>query len=194
MEVELKHKYLNPDFSALKKRLAELGFVAGKTKHQIDTYYLRDGQPDSDTNFQIGEELAYLRLRHDVIAGTFSLDLKLINNDKHLGRFPEYEAALSDLRSLEEADKILHLLGYKKGAVIDKMREILHRGETEVALDTVANLGLFVEIEIMTSEADSVAALERVRALFAELGFTSDTWMPTGYVDLMAWKKMGRKF
>jgi len=190
----LKYKYPRPDFSELKGRLEELGFAAGKTKHQIDAYYLREDQPDSATHFLLGDEMAYLRLRHDVIAGTFSLDLKLINNEKHLARFPEYEAALADLKSLEEADKILCLLGYRKGAVIDKMRESFRRGEAKAELDTVADLGMFVEVEIMADEADSVAALERVRALSAELGLAQDLWMPTGYVDLMAWKKIGKKF
>jgi adenylate cyclase class IV len=78
--------------------------------------------------------------------------------------------------------------------VIDKTRESFRRGDAGVELDTVANLGLFAEVEIMASEAEAAAALERVRVLAAELGLLADAAMPTGYVDLMAWKKMGKKF
>ncbi|MDR1009264.1 MAG: class IV adenylate cyclase [Rickettsiales bacterium] len=194
MEIERKHKLDAENFDGVKARLFELGFAPKKTKHQIDIYYLLAGQSDSETHFMTGSECTYLRRRHDVIAGTFSLDLKLVNEEKRSGIFGEYEVAISNETSFSNADEILKILGYKQGCIIDKAREAWVKGDVEVALDNVAGLGLFVEVEIVADEAAAKDALVRVDEICAALGFNASTLMPTGYVDLVAWKKVGRKF
>jgi adenylate cyclase class 2 len=191
MEVERKYK-IDGGFSVIRDRLASLGFKRKKQKHQIDTYYLLLAQDDSCTNFRLGEDSAYLRLRHDVAAETFSLDLKLANEALHSAIFGEYECALVDAESFGNADAVLRLLGYKKGCVIDKKREAWVGGDFEVALDSVAGLGDFVEVETIAPEEESSAALKRVDDMSADLGLGKDTLMHTGYVDLFAWKKKGK--
>ena len=194
MEIERKHKLPDNDFSALKARLAELGFCEEKKKHQVDAYYLRAGQSDEDTHFKIGDEAGYLRLRHDVAASAFSFDLKLVNEQNRSGIFGEYECSLNDKKSFDNCDEILKLIGFRRACVVDKMREGWRRGEFEIALDAVEGLGKFVEIEIIADEAEAKAALARVDAFAAELGLGTHTRILTGYVDLFAWKRIGKKF
>ena len=194
MEVERKHKLPEGSFAGIKSRLAGLGFAPAGTKHQIDVYYLKSGQPDTDTHFMIGTESAYLRLRHNVETDAFSFDLKLVDERAHSGIHGEYEVALKGAPSFENCDAILKLLGFRRGCVVDKRRETFRKGEFEIALDAVEGLGEFIEIEIIADESSASAALARVDALASEFGLGEHTRMITGYVDLWAWKKAGRPF
>jgi len=192
MEVELRYKL--PDMEKTKALLSEKGFVFKKASHQIDIYWLRTEQPDTDTCFMDGDDSIYMRLRHDVSGGKFSFNLKYINDKIEHGTLHEFEGKLADEEALKNLDAVWKKIGYKHGTVIDKAREVFVRGEFTVALDRVKDVGDFIEIEIMCRDCDALAVKDRVRAMAAELGLDPDACMPYGYVELSHWKKIGKAF
>src|SRR5262249_18839245 len=85
--------------------------------------------------------------------------------------FAEGAGALGDLR------KLFEILGFRPVAVVRKVRtphHLKYRGRpVEVALDEVAGLGTFVEVETLAgSEADRPEAQGVVLDLARELGLT----------------------
>ena len=191
MEIEQKYIVRNGDFDSVRRKLADMGFARGKEKHQIDVYFLKSDQPDTDLHFKADGLPAYLRLRHDVIANTFSFDIKLI---RHWEFYDEYETRIADQKSFKDCEYILSLLGYKRGCIIDKRREPWNKNEIEVVLDDIAGLGKFIEIEILADEKDKDAAAARIEEIANELELSPDDRMKTGYVDLWSLKKSGTAF
>ncbi len=49
---------------------------------------------------------------------------------------------------------MLERIGFRKTAVVDKVREYYSFGHASIALDEVRGLGSFVEIEVIRSESD----------------------------------------
>ena len=56
----------------------------------------------------------------------------------------EIETTIGDI---DVAEKLLEAIGYRKAVVVEKKRQVWRLGGCEVALDELAGLGTFVEIE-----------------------------------------------
>ncbi|MDD5750708.1 MAG: class IV adenylate cyclase [Candidatus Pacebacteria bacterium] len=122
-----------------------LGFLAENgefvsEKRQIDEYFT----PYHRDFLAVRPAVEWLRLRNS--QGNFSLTYKNWHVDEQ-GKSQycdEYETKLDDL---EQMRKILIALNLKSLAVVDKTRRTYLYQDYEVAVDKVANLGDFVEIE-----------------------------------------------
>ena len=192
MEVELRYKL--PDMEKMKAMLLMMGFQEKKSSHQIDTYWLRADQADTEPCFMDGDDSIYMRLRHDVTGDKFSFNMKYINDNLEYAGMHEHEGRLPDAEAFAALDAIWQKIGFKHGTVIDKAREEFTKGEFTIALDRVKDLGDFIEIEIIANDADACAAKERVREMATLLGLDADACMRYGYIELSMWKKQGKPF
>ncbi len=92
---------------------------------------------------------------------------------------PEYEMSIGDFHS---AVKIFESLGFVKGGVVSKNRELYKCGDFTVVLDRVQNLGDFVEIEVIGEPSPQ---LERELIDFAhELGL--EKFEKKSYLELLS--------
>ncbi|ESP89500.1 class IV adenylate cyclase [Candidatus Halobonum tyrrellensis] len=95
----------------------------------------------------------------------------------------EHETAVADPAA---AEGILDGLGFDPAATVEKERDVYAVGEYVVTLDTVADLGEFVEVERTVEEADVDSAREGARALLRDLGLDPEEGIRTSYLELVA--------
>jgi len=109
-------------------------------KRQIDEYFT----PHHRDFLAVRPAVEWLRLRNS--GGSFSVNYKnwYIDEQGRSQYCDEYETRIDNL---EQVKKILIALNFQSRAVVDKLRKIYLYGFYEIAIDKVANLGDFVEIE-----------------------------------------------
>lgn len=131
--VELERKFKVERFPA--ELAAELGYLSSGRKHQTDTYYL--------ANSRVKGQRHYFRIREDNLKDEISLDYHIVESaDATL----EHETFVSNGPAVK---LILELLGHKVLCVVDKKRMKLERNGITLTFDEVADLGLYVEVELM---------------------------------------------
>jgi len=73
--------------------------------------------------------------------------------------------------------------------VVQKQRLLFHIGQTRVHLDTVENLGSFVELEVVLSELQTTDDGKQIAtALMNELGIAPADMIGPAYIDLIKMK------
>jgi len=166
---EVESKFRVADGAALERRLAELGAVPGPAAEQVDRYF---AHPCRD--FARSDEALRLRRTGDDVAITW----KGPRIDATTKTRRELELALaaagSTATTLERWTELLAALGFRVVRDVVKRRRVAtvpwQGREVEVALDAVAGLGEFVELELRADAADVPAASACVAALAAALG------------------------
>jgi adenylate cyclase, class 2 len=155
------------DLDATRLALRELGASEPVVDHQIDTYFR---VPHGRLKLREGTvERALIHYDRPDISGPRRSDVTL---------YPA-GADTDGLRiALERALGIL--------VVVDKRREILWLDNVKLHLDSVANLGAFVEVEAIArdemTEADLRAQCDQ---LLSELSITEDDLIGGSYSDLL---------
>lgn len=132
--IETEAKFVCTDRDAIVRTALDHGFRMREQKEQEDTYFLvnrvnADGTRD------------YLRIREDVRAQRYSLDFHRVISSLET---QENEIAIGSKEAMKE---MLCALGFKIVCVVKKRREEYSDGETVITIDSVENLGRFVEIE-----------------------------------------------
>jgi adenylate cyclase class 2 len=158
----------------VRERLSALDADAIGTVEQADTYY-------DAPHRAFGETDEAIRIRRE--GGGAELTYKGPLVDTASKTRAEHETAVE---SAEEMANVLDALGFAPAATVEKERETFGcRGYT-VALDTVAGLGEFVEVE---GEADAETDIEHVRDgardLLAALGCDPAEQIRTSYLGLL---------
>ncbi|MCX6688302.1 MAG: class IV adenylate cyclase [Methanoregula sp.] len=92
----------------------------------------------------------------------------------------------------EVFEQILVRLGFTKTTEVNKWRENYRLGNAAIALDTVDELGTFVEIEIMTDE-NNTAATNEISKIAKEIGVTGEPILAS-YLELLLSKRSGVQF
>ena len=110
--------------------------------HQIDEYF----SPAHRNFIEVRPAKEWLRLRNS--DGKYSINYKnwLLNKDGKSYHCDEYETEIEDLSKLKN---IFNVLNFKHLVTVDKIRKIWVYKNYEVAVDSVKNLGDFVEIEYL---------------------------------------------
>lgn len=137
IEIEIQVKI--EDKKALLNFLKKNGRLQGK-KHQVDEYFTPSHR-DFASARPINE---WLRLRN--ADGEYSINYKHWYRDKkgESTYCDEYETGIEDIAKVK---KIFSILDFKPLVKVDKTREIWRYGDYEIGIDSVKNLGEFVEIE-----------------------------------------------
>jgi adenylate cyclase class 2 len=192
-EVELKFHVA--DAAALERQLADLGGRFASPIEQIDRYFAHPAR-----DFAVTDEALRLRRVGDDVAITWKgprLGVGAKTREElELGvaavTSPAGTASGSD--TIDRWTKLLEALGFRQVREVAKRRRpvrVAWNGvEIEAAVDHVAGIGDFVELELL-AEADGVSqATEQLESLAAALGCTHPE--RRSYLELML--EDGRRF
>jgi adenylate cyclase class 2 len=192
-EVELKFHVA--DAAALERQLADLGGRFASPIEQIDRYFAHPAR-----DFAVTDEALRLRRVGDDVAITWKgprLGVGAKTREElELGvaavTSPAGTASGSD--TIDRWTKLLEALGFRQVREVAKRRRpvrVAWNGvEIEAAVDHVAGIGDFVELELL-AEADGISqATEQLESLAAALGCTHPE--RRSYLELML--EDGRRF
>ncbi|MFB6310543.1 MAG: class IV adenylate cyclase [Salinirussus sp.] len=173
-EVELK---VRANHDAVRERLTDLDAERRGATEQTDLYF---DAPDRDFA-ATDEALRIRRERPESGSPTAHLTYKgpLVDPDSKTRE--ERETVLTDA---DEMHAILDALGYEAAATVKKHRERFTVRGLTVALDDVADLGAFLEVE-STAEDDIDAARDRARTLLSDLGLNAENQIRRSYLELL---------
>jgi adenylate cyclase class 2 len=165
-EVELKFPLA--DAEPVLRRLAALGARCSPALEQIDLYF---NHPSRD--FAATDEALRIRSVGDQNLVTYKGPVV----DSQTKTRREIEIPLGSGETKGKIAELLAMLGFRPVREVRKTRRpqlVTWRDrEFEIALDEVAGLGSFVEVETLASEADRPAAVEAIMSLAAELKLTA---------------------
>jgi adenylate cyclase class 2 len=173
-EVELK---VRAGHEAVRERLSTLGATDAGAVRQVDTYY---DAPNRD--FAETDEALRIRREEGPDGATARVTYKgpLVETASKSRR--EVETGVDDA---DDLDAILDALGFSPAAVVEKERERYVLDDYTVTLDTVADLGEFVEIEREVPESDLEATRDEAVAHLRDLGLDPDEQIRTSYLGLL---------
>ncbi len=162
-EVELKFPV--HDKQALMERLRQLGATFGEAVQQLDCYYqhpCRDfAATDEALRIRSSQGVAYVTYKGPRLDGGAKTRREL-----------EYR-----LENEDAFKALLEILGFQPVAVVEKQRRTavatLHDRNVEFALDEVASVGSFVEIETLATANELAAAQNCVSAIAEQLGLAN---------------------
>ena len=179
--LEIEAKFRQPDAARTRAALTALGAAPAGTVGEVDHYF---AAPDRD--LKATDEVVRLRVSGDANTLTY----KGPKRESAVKSRPEIELPVAAGPDGERrALALMTALGYKTVAVVEKRRSSfrLERGGFNclVCLDDVAEVGRYVEIEILAPEADLTRAGDAVQALAAELNLT-ETEKPSYLALLLA--------
>lgn len=165
MQYEVEQKFAVADQRRVEQQLGQWGARLGEPQEQVDTYFAHPGR-----DFAATDEA--LRIRCDAKGQWITYKGPKI--DATTKTRLESNLALADRAAAEAAHDVLVALGFRPVAAVRKTRRTAHleRGgrQVEIALDEVAGLGTFVEIELAADEASLDAARSALAELSDELG------------------------
>lgn len=170
-EVELKFPVADP--ADVERRLADLGGTWSAAENQVDRYF---AHPSRD--FAVTDEA--LRLRQvggDVVVTWKGPRIDAATKTRReieLGVAPVTAGQPDGAATIARWTGLLEALGFRQVREVAKRRRtaIVRRADAEIeaALDDVACLGWFLELEERAVAADVDRARERLTALARELG------------------------
>ena len=173
-EVELKVRAAH---DAVRERLAALDAERVGAVRQVDTYYDAPHRDFAETD-------EALRIRREEADGGSEARVTY--------KGPLVEAASKTRREVEtgvdDGDRmgdILDALGFSPAAVVEKERERYDLDGYTVTLDTVGDLGEFVEIEREAPADDLDATREGAISHLRDLGLDPDEQVRTSYLGLL---------
>jgi len=165
-EVELKFPLADPQ--SFRRRLAACGARPGATIVQSDLYFnhpVRDfGQTDEAFRVRVSDGRGFVTYKGPLV-------------DTQTKTRREIEVALGGDDAVNKFAEILKRLGFRPVREVKKRREKHHLSwqgrDYEVALDDVADLGVFAEFETIADEAGRRAATDAILALVSQFQLPS---------------------
>ena len=177
-EVEVKAKLQNRE--EIKKKLESLGCEFSKELHQIDNVYFPEGLVFPPP---LGTPVLRVREQNEI----FIFTLKISQSGQQDS--VERELEIKDGKMMME---IMRLLKYQNAPTVNKTRIKAKLQGMEVVLDTVKDLGDFIEVEkIVTNDnPEDRKNIQKDIADFIEtLGVAKEDLLVNGKYDIMLYEK-----
>jgi adenylate cyclase, class 2 len=166
MHYEIESKFRCTDLDVVRQKLLALGATPGEVLDQTDCYYkhpVRDFAT-TDEAFRIRRvgERNYMTYKGPKIDATTK------------SRYEEEVRLADGAAALHACDEIVRHLGFEPVAGVCKRRETLHLAHDgvaiEAALDDVAKVGTFVELEVSVDFAgDDASGVDAAKLALAEV-------------------------
>lgn len=137
IEIEIQVNIENPE--PLLEFLEKNGIFVAES-HQVDEYF----SPLHDDFLAVRPTNRWLRLRESPKGCSINYKNWYFDEDGKSRFCDEYE---SKVENLEQMKKILLSLGFKSIVTVDKIRKVWKYADYEIGIDSVKNLGDYVEIE-----------------------------------------------
>jgi adenylate cyclase class 2 len=94
----------------------------------------------------------------------------------------EYEVKVSDG---SETLKLMKALGYIEQTKMEKKRKIYTFKDFEIVIDDVADLGMFIEVELKVTVADVKTGINMIYDFFKMVGINKFKLQKRGYVSML---------
>ena len=139
MSYEIEAKIKVAALEPIENKLKELNADFVQSVQQTDAYFMDRGE-------QLRKNDCGLRIRQQTINNEPSalISFKGPRQDGKFKSRTEYETGISNI---EMTENIFESLGYYKTIVVEKKRDMWQLDACEVCLDTLPELGSFVEVE-----------------------------------------------
>lgn len=182
-EIEIKISLTEREFENIKEKIKTIAEFVKKSQ-QADEYFTPVHRNFIEPNFPF--EWLSIRKRGE----------KTILNYKHF--YPENAVTAThcdefetEIKDKERLKKIFHVLDLKSLITVEKEREVyVHKDEFEIALDTVKELGHFIEIEAIKDLGSVEITREKLFEFAKNLGIDISKTDKRGYPFLLL-KKNG---
>ena len=178
IEIELKATLNVEQAAVLPARLTALGFTAQQPVEETDLYW-----NGVDRDFCKTDEALRLRRARNA-DGTESafLTYKGTLLDAETSSRQEHELRVD---SADCAERLLRALGYQPTRPLRKLRRSYFRGTICACLDEIAELGTFLELEILLPDItpDDASAVAQLFALLDRLGVSRSALTQKSYLD-----------
>lgn len=191
-EVEVK---VRGDHDAVRSELTELDAIRTATVHQVDTYYDAPHRDFTETDeaLRIRTETDVNNIESRSESSAASNPTEAVTRLTYKGPRVDDDSKTrkeseTDIESPETMDDILDGLGFSPSAVVEKDRERYALDEYTVTLDTVADLGEFIEIETdVKHESDGSidTAREGAFSILDEMDLDPTDQIRTSYLALL---------
>jgi adenylate cyclase, class 2 len=166
MQLEIEQKFPLEDFQEVQKALLDLGAKFEDSVQQIDRYFRHPQRDFAQTD-------EALRLRK--VGEDNCITYKGPKIDRETKTRREIELAIEPgKKGFEAWSELLEILGFRQSLEVSKERTpgtVTWEGdEVQLALDVVAGLGRYLELEIVADESEFGAAKARLLGLAERLG------------------------
>ncbi len=181
LEVEFKASLSGFSMEEIHQKALETGFHQEKHLKEIDVYF-----NGNDRDFRTTDEALRLRscqnLSENAPAQVF-VTYKGAKQDSISSTRTEYETSVGDLDTMQ---KLLESLGYRPMYTVSKTRKEFSKGQITLCLDTVENLGSYLELEMLAkSENERETALQTLLNLLDTLQIPRDNLTRKSYLELL---------
>ena len=184
---EVEVKFLLSDKDAIRKAIIDAGGIKLNTQYQSDKYYDHPCRSFPETD----EAVRIRHMKH--IEGTTKEGLALTSGeltykgpkvDKKSKTRIEYNVSLKE-EDLESMSQILLNIGFKYIADIIKEREFYEIEGITASLDDVANVGSFIEFELIAEGKHGMqAARDRILNLVRSMGLDEKDMIRDSYLEM----------
>ena len=177
--IEIEIKVRVEDEHTLVNFLEKQGTFHGE-HHQVDEYYM----PAHKDYLAVRPANEWLRLRTS--DGTASIAYKNWHRNSN-GTSSYCDEIETGVESFDQLGKIFDAIDMKSLAVVDKIRKAWHYGEYEIVIDAVKDLGTFVEVEYIGTDAsvDADGVVAGMVSFLKETGCGKVERTETGYPFLI---------
>lgn len=171
-EIEVKARLTNRE--DVTNKLKSLGCVFEDIKKQKDVVYV---EKVGDIQTFLSNKF-FLRIREGGDKIIFTLKA---NGGNNLSKI-EHEVLVD---SESEIKNILEVMGFVPAVTVIKTRDITHYNKFEICVDSVMDLGDFIEVESITDEGNPESIQEEMFSFLESLGVQREDRVFEGYDILM---------
>ena len=176
LEIEVKIKV---NLKETELKLESFGFLKGTSVYEKDTYFNGKLQ-----DLKKADKALRIREHKDLDTGHIKYVLNYKGpklDDITMTR----EESQFEVPSFEVGKTVLNGLGYFEAGGVEKHRIHYKKDGITCCLDTVTNLGEFLEIEIMSGKEDYDASIGRIRSLLGDLGLDMSMTIRHSYLSML---------
>ena len=156
-KIEIEEKYFCDDHKGLKDVIKKLGFEKKKEEVEIDEYF-------TDINGEYVKNRTCLRIRTN---SSLNAELTFKGKSKSFGHFFVKGESNVNFSKKEKNDMVemLEAIGFHSYTIVDKKRITFEKEENglvySILIDTLKNIGDFVEFEILSDQDYDVDFLKK---------------------------------
>ena len=180
MSIEVEIKLKIKDKKELEKRLLEIGFSEGDMVSESDTYYTSEYH-----DFAKLDEALRIRSIENLTTGEKEavITYKGAKLDKKSMARKELETTVGDAGICRG---ILTNIGFSPVPAVEKVRKHFRKDEITACVDSVKNLGDFLELEwIIAKENEREAALRELEKILKQLGYSMEDTTRRSYLSML---------
>lgn len=177
IEVEIKVEVKNRE--KLEEILFESGFTKGALIREEDMYF------DTIEDFiRKNDHALRLRSSENMISGEnhHFITYKGPKLDQISMTRKELETKIGDAKVMKE---LLNALGYVKMYSVIKTRQYFTLEEMNACIDSVNDLGEFLELEMVVSEKEREYALAHIVEFLEKIGYVKEEIIRTSYLSML---------